>query len=177
MKKQRTPNSADTPAATSREEKTAPPAANRRPARHLLYGPLSISMDGVEEIPAELPREVEADPDQADAVEQGSEFYAAEESLPVEPRAELAGQADETRAGKLVSRILETEKRDLPEWMAELLDPLDETAQLAFILKHRAEIRATRRGRVGVPASPDAGIQPPDHRQAVQTHRRVYDTF
>lgn len=147
----------------------------RRPARHYLYGPVSIGLRGDEENHAGMngkPDEV-VPVSEEEIVPQSEEVQSEEQ---IQPVPEIAQPAD-TRARQLVSGILETEKRNLPDWMSELLDPMDETAQLAFILKHRAEINATRRGRLAVPASPVTGNSAPGHTQIPHTQRRIYDTF
>jgi len=173
MKKQVTRVTSPTP---SPELENGPSATNvRRPARHYLYGPVSIGLRGEEENltgMSEKPDEVVSITEE-EIVPQSEEAPSEEQ---IEPVPDIAQPAD-TRARQLVSGILETEKRNLPDWMSELLDPMDETSQLAFILKHRAEINATRRGRLAVPASPVTGNPPLGNSQIPHTHRRIYDTF
>jgi len=165
--------SIEMPSPESESERTAPNV--RRPARHYLYGPVSVGLRGDEQNLAGMSQSPEQGEPNA-----GTEAIQLPEQAPVEEQNQLADeniQPSDTRARQLVSGILETEKRNLPDWMSELLDPMDETAQLAFILKHRAEINATRRGRLAVPASPVTGNPPQHDPRIAQTHRRVYDTF
>lgn len=135
----------------------------------------------------EVKRKDQEDPISAETVQPNDnlevEELAALANEPRNPSEVMDEQNHETqpnaaqRAGRIVSSLLAKEKQNLPEWMTELLAPMDEPDQLAFLLKHRAEINASRRGRVGVPASPNAPRSAADAEHASASHRRVYDTF
>lgn len=187
------------PTQPTQPTKTTPPRA-RRPLSSLLYGPSAVRLraqlqplasapnpEPVEKAatqhadPAEYSEAPEnqlavEEPAQELGSEQRTDSVAEEGGIGNEPARLEPAQPDQ-RANRIITSLLSKEKKDLPEWMAELLAPMDEADQLAFLLKHRAEMNASRRGRVGVPASPSAEPTPQETERAAANHRRVYDTF